>query len=133
MLEIGGVESPEQRFKVVVPENYHRFPPHFSLATLLLYSPRALRRISAFCRGRAAYIVPGAVTLGCMPQRARESSKQAVIRQHRRRWARRYAAVAGAKDAIVWAGATTRARVWVQVGGATYFSSGAGQRTARCA
>ena len=44
VLEIGGVEEPQKRYKVVVPENYHRFPPHFSLTLLLLYSPRALRR-----------------------------------------------------------------------------------------
>ena len=61
VLEIGGVEEPQKRYKVVVPENYHRFPAHFSLASLLLYSPRALRRITNFCRGKPAYIVPNVV------------------------------------------------------------------------
>lgn len=61
MLEIGGVVDPLRRFKVIVPENYHRFPTHFSLSTLLLYSPRALRRIANFCRGRTAYIAPNVV------------------------------------------------------------------------
>jgi len=61
VLEIGGVEEPQKRYKVVVPENYHRFPPHFSLTLLLLYSPRALRRIANFCRGKPAYIVPNVV------------------------------------------------------------------------
>ena len=61
VLEIGGVEEPQKRYKAVVPENYHRFPAHFSLTLLLLYSPRALRRIANFCRGKAAYIVPNVV------------------------------------------------------------------------
>ena len=61
VLEVGGVQEPHKRFKVVVPENYHRFPPHFSLTSLLLYSPRALRRIANFCRGRNAYILPNVV------------------------------------------------------------------------
>lgn len=61
MLEIGGVEEPLKRYKVVVPENYHRFPRHFSLTSCLLYSPRALRRITNFCRGKPAYIVPNVV------------------------------------------------------------------------
>ena len=61
VLEIGGVEEPEKRYKAVVPENYHRFPAHFSLTLLLLYSPRALRRIAIFCRGKPAYIVPNVV------------------------------------------------------------------------
>ena len=52
VLEIGGIEEPTKRYKVVVPENYHRFPSHFSLTTCLLYSPRALRRITNFCRGK---------------------------------------------------------------------------------
>ena len=55
------MQEPHKRFKVVVPENYHRFPPHFSLTSLLLYSPRALRRIANFCRGRHAYILPNVV------------------------------------------------------------------------
>ena len=46
---------------MVVPENYHRFPAHFSLTTMLLYSPRALRRIVNFCRGKPCYIVPNVV------------------------------------------------------------------------
>jgi len=61
VLEIGGVEEPQKRYKAVVPENYHRFPAHLSLTSLLLYSPRALRRIANFCRGKPAYIVPNVV------------------------------------------------------------------------
>lgn len=61
MLEIGGIEDPLKRLKIIVPENYNRFPPHFSLSTILFYSPRAMRRIANFCRGRTAYIAPNVV------------------------------------------------------------------------
>ena len=61
MLEIGGVTNPEKRYKIVIPENVHRFPHTLSLASLLLYSPKALRRIVNFCRGKRAYIIPSIV------------------------------------------------------------------------
>ena len=61
LLQIQGLENPEERFKCVHPENYDRFPSHFSLATTLLYSPRALKRIANYCRGKDAYIIPGIV------------------------------------------------------------------------
>lgn len=61
VLEIGGAAEPAKRFRIVVPENYHRFPAHCSLATLLLYSPRALRRIANLVRAKDAYIVPNVV------------------------------------------------------------------------
>ena len=59
MLEACGVTNVTSRFKIVVPENSERFPPHLSLSTLLLYSPRALRKIERYTQGRNAYIVPG--------------------------------------------------------------------------
>ena len=61
VLEIGGVTNPEKRYKIIVPENLQKFAPHMSLTSLLLYSPRALRRIVNFCRGKRAYIVPSVV------------------------------------------------------------------------
>jgi hypothetical protein len=61
VLEIGGVGEPAKRFKIVVPENLSRFPHTLSLTSMLLYSPRALKRITNFCRGKHAYIVPGIV------------------------------------------------------------------------
>ena len=61
VLEIGGVANPEKRYKVVIPENLHKFPRTLSLTSQLLYSPRALKRITNFCRGRRAYIVPSVV------------------------------------------------------------------------
>ena len=43
----------------MVPENTHRFPHHFSLAQMLVYSPKTLKRIKSLVKGRQAYIVPG--------------------------------------------------------------------------
>eukprot|EP00741_Cyanophora_paradoxa_P021428 tig00021352_g20686.t1 len=61
LLAVGGVRDAPARIKVVYPENHHRFPAHFSTTTLLLYSPRALKRLANFIRGKTAYIVPGHV------------------------------------------------------------------------
>lgn len=61
LLALGDVEAAGARYKFVVPENAERFPPHTSLAALLIYSPGALRRIRRFIKGKDAYIVPGVV------------------------------------------------------------------------
>ena len=61
LLEVGGVKDPNLRYKIVVPENAERFPPHITLTSLLLYSPRCLRRIKRFIKGRDAYIVPDSI------------------------------------------------------------------------
>jgi hypothetical protein len=65
LLEVGGgggtVQDPSTRFRVIVPENKERFPRHFSLSSLLLYSPVALARVRRFLKGKDAYIVPGSV------------------------------------------------------------------------
>eukprot|EP00854_Cymbomonas_tetramitiformis_P001341 gene1341-1940_t len=62
LLQVGGVDEPERRYRVVVPENHNRLPGHLSLTTMLYYSPYALNRIKAIIRGRKAYLVPGAVS-----------------------------------------------------------------------
>ena len=61
LLEVGGVENPRLRMKIIVPENMERFPSHMSLTSLLLYSPRSIKRILRFINGRDAYIVPGSL------------------------------------------------------------------------
>ncbi len=61
LLEVGGIENPRLRIKIIVPENMERFPSHISLTSLLLYSPRSIKRILRFINGRDAYIVPGSL------------------------------------------------------------------------
>ena len=45
ILELGELENPEERFHVVIPENYVKFHEHMSLTQTLLYSPKAINRI----------------------------------------------------------------------------------------
>jgi len=61
ILDLVEIEDPEKRFNIVVPENYVKFPQHYSLAQALLYSPKALKRIQSLIKGKQAYIVPGQV------------------------------------------------------------------------
>jgi hypothetical protein len=59
ILEIGGVENPHSRFTIIVPENIDRFPSHFALSTMLMYSPHAISRIKQAVRGKHGYMVGG--------------------------------------------------------------------------
>jgi len=61
LLSVAGVANASQRFRFIVPENYDRLRRTHSLATVLLYSPRALKRIQTFVGDRPAYIVPNLV------------------------------------------------------------------------
>eukprot|EP00658_Telonema_sp_P-2_P038279 TRINITY_DN27499_c0_g1_i3.p1 TRINITY_DN27499_c0_g1~~TRINITY_DN27499_c0_g1_i3.p1 ORF type:complete len:172 (+),score=31.35 TRINITY_DN27499_c0_g1_i3:185-700(+) len=61
LLTVAGVANASQRFRFIVPENFDRLRRTHSLATVLLYSPRALKRISTFVGDRPAYIVPNLV------------------------------------------------------------------------
>ena len=45
-----------------MPENYVKFPRHFSLTQALLYSPRAMQQIKKMIEGSQCYIVPGHVS-----------------------------------------------------------------------
>lgn len=45
----------------MVPENIEKFPNHFSLAQVLMYSPKTFKRMKSMIKGRHAYIVPGVV------------------------------------------------------------------------
>jgi hypothetical protein len=58
ILDLVEIEAPEKRFNVIVPENYVKFPQHFSCSQVLLYSPKALKRIQQLIAGKQAYIVP---------------------------------------------------------------------------
>mmetsp|Transcript_36645 Transcript_36645/g.36256 ORF Transcript_36645/g.36256 Transcript_36645/m.36256 type:complete len:261 (+) Transcript_36645:953-1735(+) len=59
ILQIGDIEEASTRLHVIVPENAHKFPSHFSLTQCLLYSPKAMKRIKNLIRGKQAYLVPG--------------------------------------------------------------------------
>ena len=62
ILEIGDIESGNKRVHFVVPENIEKFPNHFSLTQILLYSPKTLQRIKSMIKGKQAYVVPGSVS-----------------------------------------------------------------------
>ena len=59
ILEIGDINTPQSRLNFIVPDNVNRFPHHFSLAQVILYSPKTIKKIKNFIQGKQAYIVPG--------------------------------------------------------------------------
>ena len=62
ILEIGDIDGATKRVNFMVPENVDKFPNHFSLTQILLYSPKTLQRVKSMIRGKQAYIVPGHVS-----------------------------------------------------------------------
>lgn len=62
ILEIGDFDEVHNRVQFLVPENYERFPGHFNLTQILLYSPKVIKRIKSMIKGKQAYIVPGQVS-----------------------------------------------------------------------
>ena len=59
ILQIGDIEEASARLHIIVPENAHKFPSHFSLTQWLMYSPKAMKRVKNLIRGKQAYLVPG--------------------------------------------------------------------------
>ena len=56
-------EDLSKRLTFITPESLGKFGGHnLSLATVLLHSPKAMRRIKNLTRGKSAYIVPGVVS-----------------------------------------------------------------------
>ena len=62
ILEVGDFDEVTSRVQFVVPENCEKFPNHFSLTQILLYSPKTLKRIKSMIKGKQAYLVPGQVS-----------------------------------------------------------------------
>ena len=64
IMETFGVEKPQERFHVVIPDEYKNYPPHFSVSELLLLSPNTIRNIKKKLEKekKEAYIVPGSVS-----------------------------------------------------------------------
>ena len=59
LLELAGVEDAAARLTLLVPERGGDYPTHLPLASLLLYSPIAMRRLTHICgRYKCAYVVP---------------------------------------------------------------------------
>src|SRR5688572_14028015 len=62
LLQVRGIKNVTQRFHIIYPENYMLFDKsNISLSSLLLYSPKALKRIKMLTKGKIAYIIPGFV------------------------------------------------------------------------
>ena len=64
IMETFGVENPNERFHIVIPDAYKEYPPHFSVSELLLLSPKTIRNIKKKLEKekKEAYIVPGSVS-----------------------------------------------------------------------
>lgn len=59
ILEIGEIENANNKLNIIVPDNIQKFPHHFSLAQVLMYSPKTVKRIKNLIKGKQAYIIPG--------------------------------------------------------------------------
>ena len=52
ILEIGEIENANSRLNIIVPDNISKFPHHFSLAQILQYSPKTIKRIKNLIKGK---------------------------------------------------------------------------------
>ena len=59
IMETFGVEKVRERFHVIIPDAYKKYPPHFSVSELLLLSPKTLNKIKSRIDKKEAFIVPG--------------------------------------------------------------------------
>ena len=59
VLDLGEIHDYKERLHFVWPENHVNFPSHFSTSRLLLYSPKALKRIRTLTKGKPAFLIPG--------------------------------------------------------------------------
>ncbi|KAG1656325.1 hypothetical protein FOA52_006656 [Chlamydomonas sp. UWO 241] len=61
ILQVGGVDSPSSRYRVVWPANHARLPSHMGTTAKILSSPATMKRLRSAVSGRLAYMVPGLV------------------------------------------------------------------------
>lgn len=59
VLDLGDIHDYKERLHFVWPENHLNFPSHFSTARLLLYSPKAMKRIKTLIKNKPSFIIPG--------------------------------------------------------------------------
>lgn len=59
VLDLGEIHDYKDRLHFIWPENHINFPSHFSTSRLLLYSPKALKRIRSLTKGKNSFIIPG--------------------------------------------------------------------------
>lgn len=52
ILELNGIADYKDRIHFIWPEEYLRFPSHFSTSRLLLYSPKAMSRIKKLIKNK---------------------------------------------------------------------------------
>jgi len=52
ILEIGEIEGANSKLNIIIPDNIQKFPHHFSLAQILIYSPKTIKRIRNLIKGR---------------------------------------------------------------------------------
>ena len=52
ILEIGEIDNSNSRVTMIVPDNIQKFPHHFSLAQVLTYSPKTVKRIKNLIKGK---------------------------------------------------------------------------------
>lgn len=63
LLQSRGIKNVSQRFQIIYPENHIHFDKlNTSLSNLLMYSPRAMKRLQMSIKGKTAYIIPGVVS-----------------------------------------------------------------------
>eukprot|EP01029_Cantina_marsupialis_P010545 TRINITY_DN23_c8_g1_i1.p1 TRINITY_DN23_c8_g1~~TRINITY_DN23_c8_g1_i1.p1 ORF type:complete len:1057 (+),score=252.90 TRINITY_DN23_c8_g1_i1:125-3295(+) len=61
LMQVGAGARGASAFRIIVPENLHRFPASLCLSQVFRMSPRAIRRVKRAVTGKNAYLVPGLI------------------------------------------------------------------------
>lgn len=62
LLQIGGIENAESRFKIIHPEGYDKYSEAITVSQALFLSQRTMKQVKILTLGKEAYIVPGHVS-----------------------------------------------------------------------